>query len=251
MTKFVVGTSFLTREGCLVTIVDYKSCSQVVIEHQDYKVHRMEVFSNQFMTGGIKNRYKPSVHGVGFLGIGEKSTRKDGKPTRAYEVWGGMLSRCYSEVEHKRHPTYKDCTVADEWHNYQNFAEWYEGSDYGSMGYDVDKDILVTGNRVYSPETCCLIPPEINTAFVLPSKKSDCMTGVRFRYGKYVAEIKSKGKKIHLGTFSSEIEAYRCYKEAKELAIKSLAAEYKDVIGGDVYDALMSWTLKDNDSMPE
>lgn len=241
MTEFVAGRSFITREGCLITIVEYKSCDRVVIEHQDYKVHRMEVFSNQFMTGRIKNRYKPSVHGVGYLGIGKHDTKINEETSREYAVWRLLLVRCYDESKRHKTPTYAEITVCDEWHNFQNFAEWYKSHEYYGFGYDLDKDLLVEGNKIYSPETCCLVPPKINTILLRPSKRNSTAVGVRKRGNRYIAEVKDNGKKIHIGSFLTEFEAFSAYKEKKESLVKAAAQEYRGRISESVYYALMSW----------
>jgi len=72
-----------------------------------------------------------------------------------------MINRCYSEKSHKRHPTYKECTVCDEWHNYQTFADWFDNNYIDE--YHLDKDIKVEGNRVYSPAFCGFVPQSDNT----------------------------------------------------------------------------------------
>ncbi len=79
-----------------------------------------------------------------------------------------MLERCYSEKRQKIQPTYKDCTVHADWRNYQLFAKWYY-ENYPSDGekYDIDKDILVEGNRVYSPEACMFVTRKENTVKAL------------------------------------------------------------------------------------
>lgn len=32
-----------------------------------------------------------------------------------YKRWRNMLERCYSAKHHAKYPTYKNCTVCDEW----------------------------------------------------------------------------------------------------------------------------------------
>lgn len=81
--------------------------------------------------------------------------------TNAYVVWCDMLRRCYSEKYHKKKPTYKGCSVCDEWLLFSNFKRWFDENYID--GYCLDKDIIVKGNKVYSPDTCCFVPKCINS----------------------------------------------------------------------------------------
>ena len=71
-----------------------------------------------------------------------------------------MFDRCYYSGYQDNNPTYRGCTVAEEWHNFQNFAKWYE--DNYIEGYQLDKDIKVEGNKVYGPDTCMFISKQEN-----------------------------------------------------------------------------------------
>lgn len=110
--------------------------------------------------GGVKDPYYPSVYGVGYIGIGSYKTSKKGKKTRAYKSWSRMLQRCYSEIFHLKNKTYTDCTVCAYWHNFQHFAKWFDKNHID--GFDLDKDIKVKGNKVYSPSNCAFVPPKDN-----------------------------------------------------------------------------------------
>lgn len=82
---------------------------------------------------------------------------------QAKKFWCRMIRRCYSDNLHKQHPTYSDCSVCEDWLFFSNFAEWFD--KHHVEGWELDKDILVSGNRTYSPETCCFVPHEINVLF--------------------------------------------------------------------------------------
>ena len=69
-----------------------------------------------------------------------------------YAAWANMLARSYDPKYHEIKPTYADVTVCCEWHLFSAFAEWYEINHIA--GFELDKDILVSGNKVYSPSTC-------------------------------------------------------------------------------------------------
>lgn len=86
--------------------------------------------------------------------------------TRAGRVWNNLQTRtdgrhkdkCYDEA-------------VNGFKGFQEFAEWCQ-SEYGYMNveqngrfWQLDKDILVSGNMVYSPDTCCFVPNRINSVF--------------------------------------------------------------------------------------
>lgn len=115
----------------------------------------------EVLKGSVKDNLAPSVYGVGYIGIGVyKSRDSEGTKLKAYSAWKDMLRRCYTE----RDRAYKECRVHSSWHNFQNFAEWYTlHSGDGAGDLVLDKDKLFTGNRLYSPHTCCLISKAENS----------------------------------------------------------------------------------------
>lgn len=105
---------------------------------------------------------KKTICGIGFMGFGPHKARDGSNVSRCYTTWHDMIRRCYS-----RKPAYRpwrDVTVCDEWHNFQNFAEWYNENHPNDGGsYHLDKDIKIPGNRIYSPEACMFVTPENNS----------------------------------------------------------------------------------------
>lgn len=83
-----------------------------------------------------------------------------GKHLKYYRVWVSMLRRCYSEKYHLSMPTYIGCSVCDEWKTLSVFKKWHDANYV--KGFHLDKDLLVEGNKVYSPETCIYASPTIN-----------------------------------------------------------------------------------------
>jgi hypothetical protein len=114
--------------------------------------------------GKFRDKMQPSVFGIGFFGDGEYKSKENGKHTKVYAAWNSMLKRCYDEKYQARRPTYIGCSVAPEWHDFQCFAEWYY-KNYPADGkdYQLDKDHLVKGNKLYGPDTCCFLTPQQNT----------------------------------------------------------------------------------------
>lgn len=104
-----------------------------------------------------KIKLQPTVYGVGCFGVGHHTSRDNGKCSVKYRTWQNMLKRCYCPKEQERTPTYNGVTVCDEWHNYQNFADWFDLNYI--KGHNLDKDVKQRGvnNKIYSPSTCIFI----------------------------------------------------------------------------------------------
>lgn len=109
------------------------------------------VYAETISRGNLKDDHLPSVAGVGYLGTGEYQHRTHGD---IYNAWASMLKRCYTRRENN--PSYEGCTVCEEWKCFQNFAKWVE-SEGLVKGMQLDKDILVPGNKVYSPLRCSVV----------------------------------------------------------------------------------------------
>ena len=105
--------------------------------------------------GTVKDKMHPSVYGVGFIGYGKFKPFVKNKISRSYRVWVDMMARCYSEYYKTNYPTYSECKVFDGWKNYQVFANWFEENYI--EGYQLDKDIKISGNKYYSPDTCIFV----------------------------------------------------------------------------------------------
>lgn len=186
------------------------------------------------------------MHGFGFNSKREHKTQIDGKVTRAYQAWRDMFRRCYSLKFHKISPVYMGCKVDERFHDFQDFADWFYESPYSNADYDLDKDILIPRNKIYSPETCCFIPQELNKLLTdHRSARGVCPQGVYYHKptSKYLARMKYNGKSRHLGLFDCPQEAHQAYKKTKEAYVKEKALEWQDRIADNVFQALMRWTL--------
>ena len=178
------------------------------------------------------------------------------KRSVCYSKWSSMLHRCYDPKFQIKEPTYAGCIVCDKWLTLSNFKRWFDDPANGYQeGYHLDKDILVKGNKVYSPETCCFVPQEINNLIKLNKRqRGDLPLGVvkdrRRKNSRYAAQlnVKTQNKEVDhkwLGSFDTPEEAFAAYKEAKEAYIKEKAKDYysRGAITKKVYNALMQYEV--------
>lgn len=173
----------------------------------------------------IRKRTRP-VYGYGINDVDYLIEVKIGdkrKECPYYRKWKKMLERVYSIPYHSRKPTYKDCTVCDEWHYLSQFKAWMEVQDW--KGNDLDKDVLFPNNKHYSPETCVFIPRKINT-FLLDGEKlrGKYLIGVTWntRSNRFQSQIRYNNKNIYLGLFDTEIEAHNAWKDHKIMQFNEL-----------------------------
>lgn len=239
-----------TNEGDVAVIVHYESYDRVTVTFTDSNTpHGFTLVCQlgDLRRGRVKNPYKRQIYGVGYKGVGNHMTTTKGKNTKCYKAWSGMLERCYSERLHKTHPTYKGCLVHDDWHNFQTFAEWYVGNYI--EGWELDKDLLIKGNKVYGHETCCFLPSRVNSCIVTNKcYRKDLPIGVRIRYGRYNANVSTgDGSVKNLGMFDTSEEAFFAYKTAKEGIFKRLAKSYKEELSHTAYAALINRTVSQTD----
>lgn len=195
-----------------------------------------------------KKSFIISVYGVGFIGQGNYKTSVNRKKTKEYSKWNNILHRCYDKNYKENNPTYKDVTVCEEWHNFQVFAQWFEDSYI--EGFQLDKDILSKSTKIYSPETCCFVPIEINSLFKkFNSGVNSLPRGISYDKinNKYKVSVSKSGKTITKGRYSTVEEAVNIYKIEKETEIKRVANKYKYQITQQVYQALINYKITYND----
>ena len=114
------------------------------------------------------------VWGVGVNDLGYRTqiqewvTKNGGKRIRKtvflcpyYVAWKNMLTRCYSKKFLESRPSYTGTTVCSEWLSATAFRKWMEQQDW--QGKCLDKDIIVPGSRLYSPETCAFVAVSTNS----------------------------------------------------------------------------------------
>lgn len=241
--QIVAGDVFPTNEGGSVTVVEYRNAHGVVVMHNDNYALVAVVRAGHLRNGKIKNPYRPSTFGVGFVGFGNHLVSVNGKNTQAYNTWNNMLGRCYDPKFHAKRPTYIGCTVHSDWHNFQNFAAWFE-KQYRAEGWQLDKDLIVGGNKIYSVDTCVFLPPQLNSLLSdCGATRGDLPQGVVRNGRGYQAQLRIDGITHRLGTYVTPEEAFIHYKLAKESNVKRMAEQYRGLIDPRVYDSLMRYEV--------
>lgn len=197
----------------------------------------------QIGKGQIKNPNHPRLYGRGYIGEGEYSSGTTGKLTKEYNTWSAMFTRCYGAGSELT--TYAACEVVEEWYNFQVFAKWVnQQPGFGLKGWCLDKDLLIKGNKVYSPDTCCFIPQQLNNIFRgKRSGKSDpsLPRGVLQRHARFQATSSFNGKSEPLGTHDTKEAAFDAVKAYVENKVKYLAELHKNILPLKVYEVLLDF----------
>jgi len=239
------GVEGINNQGLHMKIISYRSHRDIDVLFDDGYIKQKCCYSN-FLIGQIKNPYFKSLYNVGCIGEGVYSSKTEGKMTKQYNAWSAMFNRCYSKKE-KYNLSYIGCVVCEEWHNFQNFAKWYDENYYScdNEKMNIDKDILKKGNKVYSPENCIFVPERINNLFSnLSPKGRGLPIGVmphvkceNIYIASCLTEI-SNNKNGYIGSYKTTTEAFDAYKSTKEAFIKRVADDYKDKIPVKLYNAM-------------
>ena len=188
------------------------------------------------------------VQGVGINDLAEP-VEINGKSLKFYNTWKSMLQRCYSEKRQTKKPTYRGCSVCDEWLSLSTFKEWFD-ANYRT-GMELDKDILVKGNRVYCPEACSFIPRYINNLLTdAGAIRGELPCGVVAQkpssHGQinttYTARCRDGHGGMRRKTFKTVAEARQWYITTKKKVVSEQATRAFEAgdITGDVYQALIT-----------
>lgn len=240
-----VGQEALNNQGCMMTVIAYRNHKDIDVQFEDGTIVTNREYGD-FKKGSIKNPNYASIYNIGYIGQGNYNY-KDNKDS--YEAWRGMIRRCYDSQSLSKNPTYIGCTVCEEWHNFQNFAEWYYDNYYETPNQrmHLDKDILYKGNKIYSPDTCVFVPQCINSLFTKrDTKRGASPIGVSYhkRINKYQSYCNDgSGHEVYLGYYDTPEEAFEVYKQYKEQVIKDMADEYKDLIPEILYDSMINYEV--------
>lgn len=246
-----MGEENYNKFGSLMRIVKYTNAKCIDVYFPEYNWTFYNTNYANFKKGGIKCPYEPYIYNKGYIGEGSYTAKNNNCNNKFYDVWKDMLRRCYNDKDLLRNPSYVGCHVCDEWLNYQNFATWYDQNYYYIEGeiMNLDKDIIIKNNIVYSPETCVFVPHRINCLFIKSDNvRGEFPVGVSKSGDGFVARCKIGGiERVYLGKFNTPEDAFHAYKTFKESYIKQVADEYIDYIPYNLYEAMYNYEVEITD----
>ena len=239
-----IGKIYSSKNYGSFIIADYDGCERVTIRFLTTQYETVASLDN-IRIGNVRDKLVPSVFGGGV--VGDEVIMLGDKYIKEYYLWRGMLRRCYDEKYIEKKHTYKGCTVSENFKSFKYFKEWCNKQiGFDQDGWHLDKDILVKGNKIYSEDTCCFVPCEINVIFTDRSAtKGEYPVGVYYNKSrkKYVARVSKHGCLKHIGIFTSVEEAVAAYNKEKESHIKDVANIWKDDIDPRVYNVMVNYSI--------
>ena len=250
------GEKNINNFGSEMVITGYRKTIDIDVYFPQYDWIAKGVQYGNFKNGKIKCPYERRVYNIGYIGEGKYKCKENGKNTKCYNTWHNMMVRCYDEKFHKKQPTYIGCEVDKKWLNFQEYGKWFSDNYYeiDNEIMNLDKDILVKHNKIYSQETCVFVPQTINSLFTKrQNNRGESAIGTSLFQGKYKVECHminpetGKSQSEYLGCYDTQEKAFEVYKYYKEKNIKMVADYFKKEIPGELYDGMYNYEVEITD----
>lgn len=138
-----------------IAINDYDT---ITIRFDDTGSIRTNCNKLYFYRGELKDFYKPSVLGVGYLGEAGNKGKLRLWSRDEYYLWYNMLKSCTGDI-----------TCSDDFKNFTLFLDWlYSQENYEDikaishiLGDSRLYTIMMLDSKIYSADTCLLVPVEL------------------------------------------------------------------------------------------
>ena len=245
----------INNQGYTFKVVDYPDADHVTVEFQDQYKAIVKTQWEAIAKGTVKNPYHPDLCGVGITG-NRHSTSSYDLEGYIYCEWKGMIYRCFDSKTKTKNPAYKDVTCCAEWLVFDNFYDWIINQEnYQTLNgtkWNIDKDILFKWNKIYSPDTCCIVPPHVNLLFLRKvGQRGKYPIGVSYNKEKkkFSAQCKNRSVSKLIGRYDTPEAAFKAYKQYKENLIQEIAVEElaKGTISRKCYEAMMRYEVEITD----
>ena len=181
MSSKYVGLKFLTNEGYYIEIINIESKNRMTILFEDGNIVK-NVDIRNIKGGRVKNLNHPSICKIGYIGYGRYNPKTY---NIYYKICDKMIRRCHDYKMRDLRVSYTKAKMCKEWYNFQNFAKWCD-KNYVE-GWTLDKDLLSPNDKIYSPQTCCFLPNDLNNIFSVRTTKDKILpVGVQKYKKKYI-----------------------------------------------------------------
>jgi hypothetical protein len=220
-----LGDTFTMKSGRSCEVVEYISANKIKVLFQD--CHFVWLRYGTLREGSYRHPLDRTVCRVGYIGLGEYSRKNS---PIAYSKWRGALERVYDRKFHEKKSgsRYKGTLMHKDWHNFQNFANWFYSQEY-TNGWELDKDLRSKDVAIYSADTCLLIPCSINMA-ILENRGYTRVYGNNRKNKPFQINISINNTKVGVGYAKTEQEAHVRYLEAKRNYVTNLV-DIEDMSG--------------------
>lgn len=237
------GMEFTNSKGFKWRVIDCRFSRRIVIESLEWMPYTVTVRKESIQKGVVFYPYGKMKDGCyRGEGVWDNSTRN---PYSG--VWCGLRTRTLDETFKNKHKAYLNCTLSPEWVCLQNFCDWADSTypkDFPEIPWELDKDLL-SSSGVYSPETCCWLPKEIN---LFLSKKSE--KGIYEKKGKRGSsfalfvregtEVYKEKNGHYIGSYPTYEDAVVKWKEVEQNRLNTLIEKYRYCLSPVVIEKLIS-----------
>lgn len=238
-----VGMEFVNKKGFKWRVVDCVRLKHVLVESLEWMPYEVFTKKDQILRGNLLYPYGKHKDGCY---KGEGSWLYSVK-NPYMQLWCGIRSRTLNDNFKQKHKSYLNCTLCPEWMCLQNFCDWADSTypkEFPDVAWEIDKDLL-SNSGVYSPETCCWLPKEIN---LFLSKKSE--KGIYEKEGKRGSsfalfvregtEVYKEKKGHYIGSYPTYADAVAKWKEVKQNRLNALIEKYRHCLSHVVIEKLSS-----------
>lgn len=150
------------------------------------------------------------------VGINDSATPVVVNQTKlnSYESWQNILVRCYSPASLSRRPSYEGCSVVAEWLLFSTFERWH--AENYVEGFQLDKDLLIPGNKLYGPDQCVFVSPRLNKLLLdRAANRGNLPLGVCANRKRFVSRVNKDNQSTYLGIYDTPLEAHKAWQLAK------------------------------------